>query len=178
MFGTGIVPRAVSEGHQAKVISATRSRFDMIHDVTVKDATVRVDKRLVKAVDENARRRWLHANLRIDDAIITSEGYKDITCLRRVTRMYPNASKEITPRVCKPEDEKCRRCGQRDVDAVFDGRENGDKNCSPPDEKFEWRNAPELVHLGGLGDEIGHGVDNDSGEPSRWNPEEGWSETI
>ena len=84
----------------------------MIHDIVVKYGTVRIDKCLLKAVDEDARRRGLHANLRVDDAI-TGEGYEDVTCLRcTVTCMYPNASKEMTMRVRKPEDEKCPRCGQ------------------------------------------------------------------
>ena len=41
----------------------------MIHDFAVKHATVRIDVRLFEAVDEDAWRRGVHADLRVDDAI-------------------------------------------------------------------------------------------------------------
>ena|SRR6266850_3559239 len=92
--------------------------------------------------------------------------------------MYSDTSKEMAARMCELENEKYCRCGQRNVDAVFDGRENGHENCGSPDEELEWIDAPEPVYLWGLRDEINHRVDNDGGEPGRRNPVEGRCETI
>jgi hypothetical protein len=51
----------------------------------------------------------------------------------------------------------------------FDGRKNSYENCGGPEEKLELRSTPEHVYLRRLGDEISPGMDNDNGEPGRWN---------
>lgn len=110
----------------------------MIHKVAIKHGGVWIKECLFEAVDENARRSGLYADLGVDDTV-RGEGNEDVAGIRCVTaRMYPNASEEVASRVCEPENEKRSRCCQRNVDAVFDGRENGYDNCGKPDEELEW----------------------------------------
>ena len=110
----------------------------MVHNLAIKHSAVWIKECLFEAVDENAWRSGLYADLGVDDAVI-GEGDKDVAGIRWVTaRMYPNASEEVAPRVCELENKKhCRRY-QRSVDAVFDGRENCYENCGQPDEELEW----------------------------------------
>jgi len=150
----------------------------MIHNLVVEQAAVWIQECLLKTVDENAWCGGLYPDLGVDDAVMR-EGHEHLAHVRWVTsRMYPNSSEEVTSRVCKPENEKDSRCCQGNIDAVFYTRENGYDNCGDEDDVLERGNAPEPVTLCGRGDEIGDGVDNDSGERGRGNPEECGSETI
>jgi hypothetical protein len=55
----------------------------MIHNLAIKHGAVRINECLFKAVDENARRRGLHADLGINDAV-RREGNEDIARVRWV----------------------------------------------------------------------------------------------
>jgi hypothetical protein len=110
----------------------------MIHNLAIKHGAVWVKVCLFEAVDENARRREVYADLGVDDTV-RGERNEDVAGIRWVTtRMYPNASEEVASRVCEPENEKDCRCCQRNIEAIFDGRENGHDNCGKPDDELEW----------------------------------------
>jgi hypothetical protein len=56
----------------------------MIHNLGIMHGGVRIKECLFNAVDDNARRRWLYADLGVDDAV-RREGNEDIARVRWAT---------------------------------------------------------------------------------------------
>ena len=110
----------------------------MIHNIAIKHGAVWIKECLFEAVDENAWRRGLYADMRVDDTVM-GDWDEDVAGSRWITaRMYPNASEEVASWVCELKNEKRCRCGQSNVDAVFNGREDGYENSGDKDEELEW----------------------------------------
>ena len=86
-------------------------------------------------------------------------------------------TQEIAARMSDTNKEEGERGTNRGVDTILNGRENGDKYRSQPDQEFEGRNTTE-VDLGGLGDQIQNGVNYYRGYASGRNPGKGWGETV
>ena len=108
--GARIIPGALGERNKAKVSSTLHGCLDMIHNLAIKHGAVWIKVCLFEAVDENARRREVYADLGVDDTV-RGEGNEDVAGIRWVTtRMYPNASEEVASRVCELENEKGCRC--------------------------------------------------------------------
>ena len=57
---------------------------------------------------------------------------------------------EIAARMSDTNKEEGERGTNQGVDTILNGRENGDKYRSQPDQEFKGRNTPEGVGLGGL----------------------------
>lgn len=76
--GTRIIPGTVRDWNKAEVFSASHGRLHVVHNLAIKHGAVWIKECLFEAVDENARRSGLYADLWVDDAV-RGEGYKDVT---------------------------------------------------------------------------------------------------
>lgn len=72
----------------------------------------------------------------------------------------------------QPEDKHCGRAGYGHIDANLDGCEDCDNHTSKEDWHLHRRDSPELVDGIGRGDQVAHGVNDDSTQGRLWNVKE------
>lgn len=172
-----VVPWTVAHADLAHVPPTAHVRLDVVDERVVEQRDVRVQRTLLEAVHDDARRGRLDAYGRVQDAGALGEGYEHLADggLLRVER---DTAEEVPAGVRDAHEEQRERRADRGVDTVLDCREHGDEYRSEPDDELEGGHAPEGEHLAGRGDEIGDGVDDDGGETRARDPEEGGGEAV
>ena len=92
--------------------------------------------------------------------------------------MEGDLAEEVAARVRDADEEERERCANGRVDAVLNGREDGDEDRSGPYDELERGHAPERIYLPGARDQVCDSVNDDSRETSSGDPEERWGEAV
>lgn len=85
---------------------------------------------------------------------------------------------KLTSSFCNSKQDQYTGCGHGGIDACLDILEDGDDDSGQENDHLDWAYHPELVHCLRRGDQITHGMDDDSGEGCLRNIKEYSSESI
>lgn len=145
-----IVPWSISKTDVGHITSTSIDSLHMGHQSIVDHGAIGVQDTLFHSVDDDTSGRRGDLDVGVGDTVL-GEGQIDVSSLGvvRVGIILRNGdlSEEAVSGVRKPDEQQSQGCCDRCVDAIFDGREDGDQDCSSPDDEFEGGDSPEGIDL-------------------------------
>ncbi len=173
-----VVPWAIAQTDRAHVDTSPHVRPDIVDERIIEQGGVRVEDALLEAVHDDTRCGRDDLDRRKDPRTLLhgDENFADLGMVRVLAKS--DLPKEVAAGVGDADQKKCKRCTDGGIDSVLNGCEYGDEHSSRPDEEFQRGHPPECIHLAGTGHQVRDGVDDDGGEASVGNVEEGGSQAV
>jgi len=153
VFGTRtplsiVIPGTIAGFDIRHILATPVFGLNLIDKSRVGDRAVRIEVALFKAVDDDALCRGSDLDMRVGNTVLGErEVHISAFTLSVLSLVDGDLAKEAISGMGQADEEENQRSDDRSVDAVLDGREDGDKDCSGPDDEFERGNAPVGVDL-------------------------------
>jgi len=134
---SGVIPRTITQTDGTQVFSTSHVLLDVVYKNDVENRTVGIKVTLFKSVYQDTRRRWNNFDVRVGNTILLEREVDfSFLCGSWDVVFENNFAQKGTSRVCHADQEEAKGDPDRCVDAILDGRKNGDQDSSYPNNEF------------------------------------------
>ena len=146
--GASVVPRTIGEANVGHIPAALVVGLDEVDEGGVDYGAIGVQQALFDAIDDNTRGGRGDPDMGVGDTILC-EGKVHVAGLVPIAALFGHSdlAEEGVARVGEANQKKSSRCSNGCVNAVLDGREDGDQHGGKPDYELEGGDTPESIDL-------------------------------